>query len=560
MARRQAIGLAAKPERTRSSLKQISSNGIVTGAPRMPIWTIVPPRVTVSSAGCDRGLGAGALDDDVRGIARERPVGRRGLEAEAAGELEPRLVVRRPAHVHAPAVGARDLGGEQADRARADHEHLVAGIDARGVGERVADAGERLADRRRAIAQPVRHAVQVARRHADARRERAVDVRADRAALGQMLGRPERHQRQSPQVEKNVSEVTRAPAQAGPRRLRARPRRRRARGPIVTGGTHGYSPASMCRSVPQMPAASRSMTTSPGAGDGLRALGVGDVPGPGASLATPFMRRQACSGRRRRGRSGSRSREVAELRPRRRPRPCASPARAAPRSCRRPLRARSARRRARSGSPPRAARAGCGASAARPGTPNAAAACAALSHSPTPPQTQASVWWMWAARARSRCPKPHAVASISPVAIGIGPRAASCAWPSMSSGTSGSSNHQMSCGAKASAALIASATLRVGVVGVEREPPGRAERLARRRDARLVLVQRKPADLHLVVGEAARALARDLVADVLERIAGAVVAAAGVGRHRAAGRAEEVLAAGLRWSGRGDPRARCRAR
>ena len=31
---------------------------------------------------------------------------------------------------------------------------------------------------------------------------------------GQMLGRPARHQRQSPQVEKNVSEVTRAPAHA----------------------------------------------------------------------------------------------------------------------------------------------------------------------------------------------------------------------------------------------------------------------------------------------------------------------------------------------------------
>src|SRR6185436_4357927 len=49
-ARCQATGFAAKPERTRSSLKQISSKGTVTGAPRSPICTTVPPRETTSSA------------------------------------------------------------------------------------------------------------------------------------------------------------------------------------------------------------------------------------------------------------------------------------------------------------------------------------------------------------------------------------------------------------------------------------------------------------------------------------------------------------------------------
>ncbi len=81
---------------------------------------------------------------------------------------------------------------------------------------------------------------------------------------GQMLGRPARHQRQAPQVEKNVSEVTRAPAQAASTPLPRSATTPQNSCPIVTGGTLGYSPASMCRSVPQMPAASSSITTSPG--------------------------------------------------------------------------------------------------------------------------------------------------------------------------------------------------------------------------------------------------------------------------------------------------------
>ena len=104
----------------------------------------------------DRGRGAGALDDDVRRVAGERLFRGRGLEAEAARELEARLVVRHPAQVHATAVGARDLRRQQSDRPRSDHQHLVARIDARGVRERVADAGQGLADRRRVIAQRVR--------------------------------------------------------------------------------------------------------------------------------------------------------------------------------------------------------------------------------------------------------------------------------------------------------------------------------------------------------------------------------------------------------------------
>ena len=113
--------------------------------------------------------------------------------------------------------------------------------------------------------EPVRHAVQVARRHAHARRERAVDVRADRAALGADARSP----RAAPAtVAAGREERLGGHARAQPGRihagLRARPPRRRTRGPSSPGGTLGYSPASMCRSVPQMPAASRSMTTSPG--------------------------------------------------------------------------------------------------------------------------------------------------------------------------------------------------------------------------------------------------------------------------------------------------------
>ena len=54
--------------------------------------------------------------------------------------------------------------------------------------------------------------------------------------------------------------------------------------PIVTGGSHAYSPASMCRSVPQMPAARTPEQHLAGAGLPLLALQQAHVPGAGCEL------------------------------------------------------------------------------------------------------------------------------------------------------------------------------------------------------------------------------------------------------------------------------------
>ena len=113
------------------------------------------------------------------------------------------------------------------------------------------------------------------------------------ARNGQMLGRPARHQRHAPQVEKNVSDVTRAPAHAPSTPRPSSATTPQSSWPIVTGGTHGYSPASMCRSVPQIPAASSSITTSPGPATASGRSAYATWPAPAASFATPFMRRSS---------------------------------------------------------------------------------------------------------------------------------------------------------------------------------------------------------------------------------------------------------------------------
>ena len=106
---------------------------------------------------------------------------------------------------------------------------------------------------------------------------------------GHTFGRPARHWRQCPQVEKYVSLTTRAPSQPGSTPEPLSTTVPQTSWPIVTGGTLGYSPASMCRSVPQIPAArTASRTAWAGSSAGVRSSRP-MWPRPGASLATPSI-------------------------------------------------------------------------------------------------------------------------------------------------------------------------------------------------------------------------------------------------------------------------------
>ena len=101
---------------------------------------------------------------------------------------------------------------------------------------------------------------------------------------GQMLGRPARHQRHSPQVEKNVSDVTRAPAHAPSTPAPSSATTPQNSWPIVTGGTHRIL-AGLDVQVGAADARGQQLDHDlAGTGDGLRALGVGDVSRAGREL------------------------------------------------------------------------------------------------------------------------------------------------------------------------------------------------------------------------------------------------------------------------------------
>ncbi len=78
---------------------------------------------------------------------------------------------------------------------------------------------------------------------------------------GQRFTRPERQCAHVPHVEKYVSETTRAPSQAGSTPSPTSATTPHTSWPIVTGGRDRNSSSTMCRSVPQMPAASTASTT-----------------------------------------------------------------------------------------------------------------------------------------------------------------------------------------------------------------------------------------------------------------------------------------------------------
>ena len=101
------------------------------------------------------------------------------------------------------------------------------------------------------------------------------------ARCGQMLGRPARHQRHAPQVEKNVSDVTRAPAHAS-----STPGPSSATTPAeLVAHRHGRQARILPGLDVQIGAAdARGQQLDhdlAGAGDGLRPLRVGHVPGSG---------------------------------------------------------------------------------------------------------------------------------------------------------------------------------------------------------------------------------------------------------------------------------------
>ena len=108
----------------------------------------------------------------------------------------------------------------------------------------------------------------------------------------QSIGRPSRHQRHIPHVRNAVSGATSAPSQASSTPSPTASTRPATSWPSVTGGNDAYSSSTMCRSVPQIPAAVTAMRASPGPGMGTGTSASDGSPGPGWSL-----RRASISGR-----------------------------------------------------------------------------------------------------------------------------------------------------------------------------------------------------------------------------------------------------------------------
>ena len=237
---------------------------------------------TTSAAG-----GVAAAGDGSRSRARAASARR------ASSRAVPRTVTRTAAR-------ARDLRREQADRARADHQHVVAGPDRAGSSSELQTHASGSRQRRGGVGSRVRHAVQVARGQHQPRREAAVDVRADRAALlahaqapgaavrGSAAGREERldrHARAQPAVVDAVAELGDDAAD-----LVAHRHRRHAR--VLA------EPRCAGRCRRRRPPRRRAATSpAPGARSGRSASST--LPAPGASLARPITRAAAaaCCGR-----------------------------------------------------------------------------------------------------------------------------------------------------------------------------------------------------------------------------------------------------------------------
>ena len=184
---------------------------------------------------------ARALDDDVeRTPRRNNTFSARRSRTRACARVEAHAVALGAEHVHPAAAGARGLRGEQADRARADHEHLVAGATTGGSKSELADAGERLgrAPRRDRAASPGRVEVR-----APGRRSRGANAPstcvADRAPLETEVRPPGAAKPQAPHVEKYVS---RDDARARLDAVAETARRRRPRGPSSPAARSGTRP------------------------------------------------------------------------------------------------------------------------------------------------------------------------------------------------------------------------------------------------------------------------------------------------------------------------------
>ncbi len=72
-------------------------------------------------------------------------------------------------------------------------------------------------------------------------------------------------------------------------------------------------------------------------------------------------------------------------------------------------------------------------------------------------------------------------------------------------------------------------------IGVDREPPGIADHGERRLDPAQVLLERRPADLHLERGVAHAGIGLHLVLEAAEAVLGIVVSAGGIDRHALGG-------------------------
>ena len=298
VARRHERGFDAKPAVTVSSWKQIRSNGTVTSAPRRPICTSRPRRraaprpsaipgpepehsTTTSAAGASSRPATDTENPSSRASASRAPsrsvprtVTRPPQARATCAAISPiapgpitstsspgRIALGSSSELHTQASGS-DSAAAASGSASGTRCRLRAGSTSRG-------------------AKPPSTCVPIERRRSHT------------------LRRPSRQYRHSPQVEKNVSTATRAPSQPSSTPSPSAATVPQISWPIVIGGALGYSPAQMCRSVPQTPTAATSSTTSPGPGARSGRSASSTWPSPGASLVRPITRAAAgaCSGR-----------------------------------------------------------------------------------------------------------------------------------------------------------------------------------------------------------------------------------------------------------------------
>ena len=213
------------------------------------------------------------------------------LEPERPRGVQPRpRPAATPTTRTSPPRRSRHLGREQPDRPGPGHERRrprsspTVGRAGSGTRTRAARRGQRH-DR------PSQSGTRCRLRSGTitCAREGTVDERADRAASGQRLIRPSRHHSHTPHVEKYVSETTRTPSQSG-----STPVTHRADHPADLV-PHGDGRDARETRPPRCAGLSRRRLLRgrrarprPTSGSRVSRSAIPTLPGPGASLVSPF--------------------------------------------------------------------------------------------------------------------------------------------------------------------------------------------------------------------------------------------------------------------------------